>query len=181
MDWMSVFDEVYPQPGASTAEISDFISLVGLPMSAAEIGEVNARQINPYSRSDRFYETWRPFDAAAWRIPNRPLPQAYLSLLQWSNGGEFRKGQRIFQFFTALNSRHGVRAMMLAYHLPEYMPGAMPIAFDGCGAFYLLDMRQPAVECEYPVVSAHAGNLGWDSDACAILADSFLQACHLTH
>ncbi len=67
--------------------------------------------------------------------------------------------------------------MMLAYHLPEYMPGALPIAFNGGGTFYLLDMRKPARNGEYPVVCSHAGSLGWDADESTRIADSFLSAC----
>lgn len=67
--------------------------------------------------------------------------------------------------------------MMLAYHLPEYMPGALPIAFNGGGTFYLFDMREPAKKGEYPVVCSHSGKLGWDTDECVRIADSFLSAC----
>ncbi len=67
--------------------------------------------------------------------------------------------------------------MLLAYELPEYMPGAMPIAFDGQGTFFLFDMRQPAVGGEYPIVRAHAGYLGWEAEASGVIADSFLAMC----
>jgi hypothetical protein len=67
--------------------------------------------------------------------------------------------------------------MLLAYQLPEYMPGALPIAFNGGGTFYLLDMRQSAVGGEYPVVCAHAGYLDWGPEACCVIADSFVSAC----
>ena len=70
--------------------------------------------------------------------------------------------------------------MLIAYHLPQYMPGAVPIAFDGCGTFYLLDMRRPAVGGEYPVACAHAGDLGWEPEACDVVADSFEAACRGT-
>jgi hypothetical protein len=67
--------------------------------------------------------------------------------------------------------------MMLAYHLPEYMPGGLPFAFNGGGTFYLFDMREGAVHGEYPVVCSHAGNLGWGPDACFLVASSFEVAC----
>src|SRR5262249_1777501 len=69
---------------------------------------------------------------------------------------------------------------MVAYQLPQYMPGAVPVAFNGGGTFYLLDMRQPAVGGEYPVVCAHAGYLSWEPDACCVVADSFVAACRGT-
>lgn len=146
-------------------------------MSAAEVRKVNAGQANPFSKGDPLYAAWRQFDASKWVIPDRPLPPAYLLLLRWSDGGEFRTGERLFQFFPALNPQHGVRAMMLAYHIPEYMSGALPFAFDGAGTFYLFDMRRAAKRGEYPVVRAHSGYLSWKPDAYATIAESFEAAC----
>lgn len=180
MDWASIFDVVYPRPGAADAVIEQFVAEVARPLSAAEIREVNAGQRNPFPASDPLNSAWRPFDAAAWVIPSRPLPPAYLSLLRWSDGGEFGTGERWFQFFPTLGERHGVRAIMVAYQLPQYMPGAVPVAFNGGGTFYLLDMRRPAVGGEYPVVCAHAGYLAWEPDACRVVADSFVAACRGT-
>ncbi|MGL6073947.1 MAG: SMI1/KNR4 family protein [Fimbriiglobus sp.] len=180
MDWTTVFDELYPEPGATAEVLEQYVMEVAFPMSSGEIERVNTSQQNPFPKSDPLYSSWQPFDPAAWEIPNRPLPSSYLSLLKWSNGGEFRTGERWFQFFPALDEGHGVRAMMLAYHLPEYMPGALPIAFNGGGTFYLFDMRLPAIAGEYPVGCAHAGYLSWDSDAYAKIADSFLTACRGT-
>ncbi len=177
MDWASVFDEAYPQPGAPAAVLERFVAEIARPMSAAEVRMAHAGQANPFPEGDPLYPAWRPFDAAQWVIPDRPLPPAYLSLLRWSNGGEFRAGERLFQFFPALDPHHGVRAMMLAYQIPEYMPGAVPFAFDGCGTFYLFDLRRPAIGGEYPVVCAHAGHLGWGEDACGEVAASFVAAC----
>lgn len=176
MDWALVFDEAHPVPGASDAVIRQFVAEVLRPLSAAEIRESNAVQNNPFPKGDPLYSTWKPYDAAKWAIPVGPLPMAYLSLLRWSNGGEFSAGERLFQFFPALDKQHGVRAMMLGYCIPEYMPGAVPFAFDGAGTFYLFDMRRTALDGEYPVVTAHAGNLGWDDDACGKIANSFVAA-----
>ena len=180
MDWASVFDEAYPQPGATDAVIEQFIAEVARPMSAAEIREVNEGQRNPFPASHPLHSAWRPFDASTWVIPSRSLPRSYLSLLRWADGGEFRTGERWFQFVPALGAQHGVRAMMRAYRFPQYMPGAVPIAFNGGGTFYLLDMRRPALEGEYPVVCAHSGYLAWESEACFVVADSFVAACRGT-
>ncbi|MEW4571520.1 SMI1/KNR4 family protein [Tautonia sp. JC769] len=110
----------------------------------------------------------------------RPLPPSYLSLLSWSDGGEFRTGGRWFQFFPALDPGHGVLAMSEAYGLPRFMPQALPLAFNGGGTFYLLDMRGPAAGGEYPVVCSHAGNLGWSAEECVRVAGSFPEACRGT-
>jgi SMI1 / KNR4 family (SUKH-1) len=177
MDWASIFDEAYPEPGAPEAMVAQFVATIGETLSAVEIRKVNAGQTNPFPRRDLLFNTWRPFDAAAWSVPDRPLPASYLSFLRWSNGGEFRTGERWFQFFPTLDPGHGVRAMLLAYHIPQYMPGALPIAFNGGGMFYLFDMRQPAAGDEYPVVCAHSGNLRWNPAACRLVANSFEEAC----
>lgn len=177
MEWASVFDVAHPQPGATEGTLARFITEVGRPLSEAERGMVRSTQRNPFPEWSPHHQSWRPFDVSAWSVPNRPLPEAYLSFLRWSDGGEFGTGDRWFQFFPTRDEAHGVRAMLLAYELPQYMPGAVPIAFNGGGTFYLLDMRQPAVNGEYPVVCAHAGYLSWAPDACWPIADSFLAAC----
>ena len=107
----------------------------------------------------------------------RPLPPSFLSLLGWSNGGEFRMGARWFQFFPALDPDHGILAMSAAYGLPRFMPQAVPFAFNGGGTFYLFDLRGPAVHDEHPEVCSHAGNLGWSAEECAWVAGSFPEAC----
>ena len=67
--------------------------------------------------------------------------------------------------------------MLLAYHLPQYMPEAFPFAFNGGGTFYLFDMRRAAKRGEYPVVVSHSGDLGWEGDECIQIAESFEAAC----
>jgi hypothetical protein len=110
----------------------------------------------------------------------RPLPPSYLLLLAWSNGGEFRTGERWLQFFPALDRAHGVLAMSQAYELPCYMPQALPCALNRGGTFYLFDLREPIAGAEYPVVCSHSGNLGWASDEWVRIADSFAEACRGT-
>ncbi len=52
--------------------------------------------------------------------------------------------------------------MLLSYEFPEYMEGAVPIAFDGGGTFYLFDMRAEPKDGEYPVFFAGSGALFWE-------------------
>jgi hypothetical protein len=177
MDWSAVFDDMYPLPGASEAEIAQFVASIGAPLSKAEVAVINRSQRNPFPKGDPLHAAYRPFDPSQWVIPNRPLPSAYLAFLRWSNGGEFRTGERWLQVFPALDPRHGARAMMLAYQLPEYMPGALPFAFNGGGTFYLFDMRLPAAAGEYPVVCSHSGSLGWEPAECVQVAESFEGVC----
>jgi hypothetical protein len=177
MVWEYRFDESYPNPGAVDDVIARFVHEANRPISSAEIRAINAGQKNPFRADDSLQATWKPVDASRWIIPDRPVPVAYLDLLRWSDGGEFRTGERWFQFFPCLDTQQGVRALMLAYHLPQYRPGAMPIALDGCGIFYLFDMRKPAIDGEYPIVCARAGNLGWEPDSSVTVANSFVAAC----
>lgn len=177
IDWSNVFEEAYPVPGATDAILNQFVVEMVAPPTEDEIQSVHAGQRNPFPKSDPLHAKWSPFDAAGWTIPHGPLPTAYLSFLKWSNGGSFRNGERWFQFFPALDPGQGPRAMLMAYELPQYMPGALPFAFNGAGTFYLFDMRQPAATDEYPIVCAHAGYLDWEEDACRAVAPSFLEAC----
>jgi hypothetical protein len=99
VDWLSVFDEARPKPGASDAEIERFAAAVGQPLTAAEVKAVNRSQRNPFPKSDPLHAAYRRFDPSAWALPARPLPPPYLAFLRWSNGGWFRSGGREFGFF----------------------------------------------------------------------------------
>jgi hypothetical protein len=175
MDWSSIFDESRPAAGACDLEIDRFVASIGQPLSVEEIAQVNRSQQNPFPASDPLHRAYRPFDPSVWMMPNRPVPPDYLSFLRWSNGGWFRNGDREFEFFPTDDPTGGVRSMTLAYHVPEYMPQALPFAFNGGGTFYLLDMREPAEGGNYPVVCCSAGEQGWE--ACWRVADSFEAAC----
>lgn len=176
--WSSIFDETHPEPGASGADIERFVASVGQPISSSEIDEIKS-EIQEIKRAPGS-ESWLPIDPSRWLISNKPLPVSYLNFLQWSNGGEFRTGERRFQFFPVLDPLHGVRAMLLAYHLPQHLPETVPFAFNGSGTFYLFDMRNSAIAGEYAVICCQAGNLGWEPDQFMRVADSFLAACQGT-
>jgi len=178
MDWMLVFDEVLLEPGASDDDIARFVATIAQPLSAEEVEMVNRTQRNPFHRSDPLHATYKQFDPSVWVMPTRPLPPQYLSLLKWSNGAWCRSGEREFGFFPTFDANGcGVRDSMLAYHVPQYMPGALPFAFNGGGTFYLFDMREDAVGGEYPVVCCHAGSLSWDWGSDFVVAASFEEAC----
>jgi hypothetical protein len=174
INWTSVFDEAYPQPGASPAEIAALVEQVKQPLSTAEITEINSSQQNPFPKNDALYNIYRPFDPRSWQIPRRSLPPTYLNFLRWSNSGEFGNGKRWIQFEHA--SR--LRRLLIGYQVPEYMPAAVPFGLDGSGVLYLFDMRQPPTHGEYPILVAAAGNLNYD-DA-VVIAHSFLELCRGT-
>jgi hypothetical protein len=165
-DWSKCFEECYPNPPATPAERSKLIESIFLPISPIEAQII----IDGIPTSD----------PCQWKLPSRPIPKSILSLLAWSNGGEFRTGERWIQLFPALNPWHGIRAMMLAYHIPHWMYGALPFAMNGGGIFYLFDMRQDALNGEYPIVCAQAGNLGFAADECVRVAESLYELCNGT-
>jgi hypothetical protein len=176
IQWDRVFNTARDEDGAATEIIEKFLLTALQPLSAEEIAGVNASQRNPFPASNPLHSLYRPFDCSAWLMPSYRFPASYIAFLRWSNGGAFTSHGREFGFFPATDAGQGVRAMMLAYHVPQYMSFAVPFAFDGAGTFYLFDMRQPAVDGEFPIVLSHAGSLGWAPDEHEVLAENFLGA-----
>jgi hypothetical protein len=175
-DWAALFDESDPAQGATDEEIARLVATVGRPLSPSELEQIRGQE-NPFPQGHPLRDVYQPPDPTTWSLPTRPLPESYLDLLRWSNGGWARSGEREMAFFPADDPVSGVRAMALDYEVPQYMPGALPIAFDGSGTFYLLDMREDADDGEYPVVGAHAGSLGWGPEGQVLLGFTLEQAC----
>jgi hypothetical protein len=148
---MGMRHDLVPWTGrrCSSLRIADFTAEVCQSPTGQEIPDVAAQQ----------HDLYRPIDASRWQLPQRPLPTGYLDLLAWSDGGDFANGERWLQLFPT-DGPSGVRAMTLAYHLPEHMPAALPFASNGGGVFYLFDMREPDADGEYPVVAALATSAG---------------------
>lgn len=173
--WSSVFKRCYRANGATREDIQAIFSLLAMPLSEEEVASINSSQTNPFPKTDPLYNTYKPQDAARWVLPTKPLPPSYLAFLCWSNGGSFFNDDRSFDpFFSAAK----IRGYLLGYHVPQYMPGAMPFAFDGGGRFYLFDMRLDPVGGEYPILFVGSGNLNYD-DA-VLVAPSFPDACRGT-
>lgn len=55
------------------------------------------------------------------------------------------------------------------YHFYEFMPFAYPFAMDGCGNFYIFNLRYEDVS----VYAVCAGDMGWEEDECYFVANSF--------
>ena len=166
--WGLVFDEIYQSPGASAEKLATLEATFAAPVSDAEAEELLSGPAPA------------PQDPRSWSLPTGRLPRSYLSLLAWSDGGEFRTGERWFQLLPSTTPHHGVRAILLGYHVPMYMPGVLPIAFNGGGVMYFLDLRQPTPDGEPPVLCAAAGNLGMAPDSCVKVAPNLLSACRGT-
>jgi SMI1 / KNR4 family (SUKH-1) len=175
IDWPAVFVEAHPRPRASEEDLAVALADLKRPLSEEEAAAVARSQSNPFPRDDPLHAAWRPFDARRWRVPKGPLPPSYLSFLRWADGGSFANGGRRFDPFFPCSR---LREYLLAYHVPQYMPGTLPFAFDGGGCFYLFDMRGKSVRGEFPVLYVGAGNLNF-ADAVTV-ASSFLEACRGT-
>lgn len=170
--WNQVFSTCYPVAGASEDELESLAQSLATPLTEDEIARINDSQSNPFRASHPLHCFYKPIDARLWRLPVRPLPPCYLAFLHWSNGGSFFTANRRFDpFFAASEVRH----YLLGYHLPHYMPGAVPFAFDGGGQFYLFDMREQPVAGEYPILFVRSGNLSYNDSV--HVATSFIDAC----
>lgn len=173
MDWLQVFDEIYSaETGATPAQLACLQDRINAALSEDEITRIERSQRNPFPINHALHAKWQPFDPRRWTLPKHPLPPSLLQWLAYANGGSFRKGKREWGLFGS----DDIRPMMLDYHVPEYMPLAVPIGLDGSGNFFMLDMRQAPVGGEYPIVAAAAGNLGWAKDECAFVAPDLAQA-----
>ncbi|QDV69045.1 hypothetical protein Poly24_27590 [Rosistilla carotiformis] len=172
MDWDNVFQHVAKEVPATEDDIAYLQVSVLAPLTKSEIAEINSQQQNPFAVGDPLHDKYQSFDPSQWYIPRRQFPDAFVEFLRWSNGGNFFRGEREFGIFGIKS----LREYLLGYQIPEYMPGAVPFAFDGCGGFYLFDMREAMVDGEYPIVMAHSGSLGWDEDDQVRLADTFFES-----
>ncbi|VTR90909.1 SMI1/KNR4 family protein OS=Paenibacillus alvei DSM 29 GN=PAV_9c00940 PE=4 SV=1 [Gemmata massiliana] len=174
IDWPTVFEHATPNRGATEAEIAEFVATFGAPLTRAEVARVNGTQCNPWLPTDPQHATWEPFDSAAWVMPaDRPIPPSYLSFIRYSDGGRFSNGMRLFQM-----AGTELRSFLIVYHVPQYMPLAVPFAFTDSGGMYLFDMREPPdTSGEYPIICAGAGALDFDPHESPRIASNFLEAC----
>ena len=174
IDWSALFEHASPEKGASLAKTAQFVAELGLPLTPAEVAQVNATQRNPWLPTQPEYATWQPFDPSVWVMPaNRPVPPSYRSFVRYSDGGSFQNGDRLFQMWGT-----GLREFLLCYDVPQYMPLAVPFAFNGGGVMYMFDMREPpGKHGEYPIICAGAGCLTFDPHYSPKVADSFPEVC----
>jgi len=172
MDWTNIFQIKYPKPGASSEEIANALTALAAPLSNQELESIQQSQTNPFPASDPLYTAYTPFDPTSWSIPTSPLPPTYLDFLRWSNGGSFFNGDRCFDtFFPCSDLRH----YLIGYHIPQYLPGAIPFASTGNGEIYYFDMRNNPVENEYPILLCSFGDLRYNHSV--EVGKSFLEAC----
>ncbi|MGL4108437.1 SMI1/KNR4 family protein [Clostridium sp. LP20] len=140
------FDYSYRGEVATTEMIEIFIKTWNRDISQEEKEGLN-EWINP--------ETWS--------FPQREFPKSYLEFLKNNNGVIFGNEDRDFQFFTCQDDgKFGLREMNISYEFPEYMPGGVSFAMDGCGNHYIFDMRQEPIDGEYPILTSSSGWLEFE-------------------
>lgn len=171
IDWDSTFSESQRPRGATAEELDSFARDLRRPLDPAEIREARASQTNPWPAGHELHNSYQPLDPSTWRVPSVTLPASYRSLLAWSNGPWVRRDERELGFFGTAD----VREYLLAYQFPHYMPGAVPIAFDGGGVFACFDTRGGLVDGEYPILVAASGDLDYASALPA--AASLVEVC----
>lgn len=174
IDWSTVFEQAWPEEGLLEAEVRRLLAEVSAPISKKEAAEIVRSEKNPFTKKNdpELYAAWKPVNPLLWRMPSRPFPESYISFLTWSNGGNFLNGEREFGMFGT-----EIRSMAIAYKLPQYMPNAVPFAFNGGGIMYLFDMRESSRNGEYPILCASAGSFGWNPSGYALVANSFEEVC----
>lgn len=107
-----------------------------------------------------------------WTVPWCRLPDDYLDLLQWSNGGDFENGDRYIRFFEFYGD---IRSKMVDHAIPEYVPGLLPFGSDAGSRIYCFDTREAVPEGELPIASVPLGVL--DFEWVKTIAPNFLDFC----
>ncbi len=95
-------------------------------------------------------------DYKQWSLPILKIPEQYLNLLSYSNGGLIVNGDREFAFF----GKNELREYYLNYEFPHYMPRVLPIALNGGGVFYAYDLRKALESPE--IIAIGSGALDWE-------------------
>jgi hypothetical protein len=160
-----MFDRVVEQ--TAPADLGAMEAVLA-PISSAEVAAVVADLRNPWPPTSPYFATYKPLDPSKWLLPRPPMPKPYVDFLRWSDGASWQTGEREFSCFGC----KAVREYMLAYHFPEYMPGALPIGLDGGGVFGVFDLRGGPSDAVWAIES---GALDWQ-DAVRV-ADGFVEFC----
>jgi len=129
------FEEKYPGLSKDeTQKISTFLS------EEIKDGEIDNGSVLDYKQ---------------WNLPLLKIPEQYLKLLSYSNGGLIVNGNREFGFF----GKNELREYYLNYEFPHYMPGVLPIALNGGGVFYAYDLRKTLENPQ--IIAVGSGALDW--------------------
>lgn len=165
LDWRLLFDQVIERNAPADKTV---LETVLVPISAAEIAAVTVGIKNPWPANSPYFATYKPLDPTRWFLPRPPIPAPYIDFLRWSDGASWQTGDREFSCFGCKD----LREYTLAYHFPEYMPGALPIGLDGGGVFGVFDLREGPSDAVWVIGS---GALSWED---AVLVNkTFVDFC----
>ena len=145
LDWLSKVDFDTKSPPLSSDELVVARSILSMPLTEEEISELE--------------NLCKPLGQIAyldWDLPNYSLPEEFIALLRYSNGGNFANGEREIGLFSLAD----IRSYYLYYLFPEYQPEALPFGFNGGGIFYAYDFRGSAQHP--PIIATASGCLDWE-------------------
>lgn len=147
LDWISKVEFDSKSLPISESDLRASFNMLGKPLSDDEILELaKFCDLNDIKFRD-------------WDLPDYQLPEEYIELLKYSNGGNFCNGDREIGFFRLQD----IRSMYISYLFPEFQPGAVPFGFNGGGTFYAYDLRAPSQNP--PIIATASGCLDWDESA----------------
>lgn len=151
--WFNKFTFFDKQPGLTEPFLDDFFTK---PFSEEEFSLFpDIESLYPKGKTSEYFP-----------IPDQlRLPEEFIELLRYSNGGGIINGEREFGFF----SFEDIRQMYIAYGFPIWAPAFLPIAFNGGGKFYAYDLRKKE---GFPIILVPAGNIGYDDDCWVLLGNT---------
>ena len=145
-----------------------------LPLSDNELNDLRKKDKKPSYWNDSTYGEWKPKKFEKWAFPKSNFPKEFLELIKVYGGCAFIKGELEFSVF----GPHDLRAMNIAYELPEYMTGAVSFGLDGAGNHILFDMRSKDSTDTYKIYAAHSSYLEWEG--AILIANNFWEFIHGT-
>jgi hypothetical protein len=175
-DWSNLLRHNGPHRAGATDETVVQSSFAPFhPITPVEIQQVRDCDRNPWLPGTPEYNAWAPTDASGWVFPVGPFPPSYLSLVRWSNGGDFLAGDRRFLRIVGIE---GIRAKMFELLSPQYMPRAVPFASNDYYDIYCFDMREPLRD-DYPILVTRGSTMNYNN--CSLAATSLLEFLQLSH
>ena len=150
--WYDRFTFIDKQPGLSTVLPENYFTN---PFTEAELALFPVDSLYPNAQ----------LPGTLPIPPPLKLPDEYIELLHYSNGGQIIQGDIDFGFF----SPDTIREFYISYGFAVSAPAFLPIALDGGGNFYVYDTRQPA---NFPILLMSAATIGYGADCWIFLGDT---------
>ncbi|HEY1194387.1 SMI1/KNR4 family protein [Flavobacterium sp.] len=162
MMWFDKFEFFDKQPGLTEPIPEDLFTK---PYSETELETLNKiRNLYPEGMAPDIIE-----------IPKEiKIPEEYVELLRYCNGGGILNGDREFGYFSMTD----IREMYIAYGFPFWAPEFLPIALNGGGKFYVYDFRK---EQTPSILVVSSGNIGYDDDCWGFLGNTLEEVLNNTN